>query len=1038
MSDPLIALGLASNVIQFMNYADRLLDKDGNVPESGNGVMLKFPELETITRSIVELNDGMKFTVTRFREREEVQSRHERVKQRLKHTKPDEKPLETPDKKKEREHEEVLTEVEEQLSNWCSDCNEIAQELLGALSDLKSKSKDSDQTWNTFRTGLLTVWNDDQIDRQSVQLKELRDKIGESVLKAVREHTRFLEITYQKLLDDSLTRMQKEDNRCQERVDELLQNQTGQLQDQQKLDAAKKLRYETSEKHHYQKEILEALARTEGKQDPSSFSSLLSQTAAKQRDEILERQILEHLKFHDMRSRYRDISKAHKETFEWVFLGTDHVNDDNPDSVSSTASPTDHPSHQTPEPPKRGWWTTQLFRRFSNKSERSTDWDSYRNWLQGDEPLYWIKGKPGSGKSTLMKLLHDDKRLRNCLLSWCESREIVVAGFFFWNSGEVMQMSKEGLLRALLYQAVEDRHSLIPGLFPDRWAYNTLFGPDIRQWSVSELEYAFKALVSDDSRNYFIMIDGLDEYDGDPEALADFLLECCSNSSHVKICVSSRPWREFEAAFTGRPSLSLEQLTESDIEIYVKDRFLQNESFRRLQEKEPARCEELIHETSLSSDGVFLWVQLVTASLLEGLQEEDTVKDLQNHLHEFPTELKELFEKSWSQIKEGSFEESSRLFRLIHTADTPVSLLSIHFAEDGPGKALEDDFRPLTLSELDTLAYQTRRRLNSLCANVFEAPSYKEDGAWANVQYIHRTAKDFFSKEEVQESIKNGSRESDYEIKLALCTGYLRCLKKSDPSAPSFARFQHLATQCLKLSKVVEAEDMERNLPILIQLDRAATNLVVSNSAKEEWRKRIQSYVPLVSDPHWTNACPQRTGASTFFDFAFISGFYSYVENALNEGEHGGDLELPSHQHRQSNNLVATAIQNENIDTRLVRLLLQHNAEPNLSVATSNYKTPWYLLLSNMATGIEVKTNLNDEERIRLGELAELFLEHGADPFVTVRKVPADVILSKVVGQVNVAFADRLVEQLEQSKRTNAHLKPRRSKLKKLKEFLKS
>lgn len=34
--------------------------------------------------------------------------------------------------------------------------------------------------------------------------------------------------------------------------------------------------------------------------------------------------------------------------------------------------------------------------------------------------------------------------------------------------------------------------------------------------------------------------------------------------------------------FTVRPSLSLEQLTESVIEIYIKDCFLQNESFRRL------------------------------------------------------------------------------------------------------------------------------------------------------------------------------------------------------------------------------------------------------------------------------------------------------------------------------------------------------------------------------------------------------------------------------------------------------------------------
>ncbi|EKG19373.1 hypothetical protein MPH_03236 [Macrophomina phaseolina MS6] len=1039
MADPLIALGLASNVVHFINFTTRLIDKE-NEPHGFDATsLIKLSELETVTRSLVELNDGMKFTVTRFREKDDVKSRHERVKQRLKHTKPEEKPAETPDKRREREHDDTLTEVEEQLSNWCNDCNEVAQALLGALSDLKSKAKDSAQTWSTFREALLSVWKEEHVDTHLAHLKTLRDQMGESVLNAVQEHVRFLEITYQKLLDDSLVRMQKEELRYNDRISDLARTQTGQLDDQRALDTIKQQRDEAAEKHRYQRVILENLVQLGGKHDPKSFSLLLSETAIQQRGETLERQILQHLKFHDMRSRYRDISKAHKETFEWVFLGTDHGDGGDSETISPTTSSNDHALQHKPESPRRGWWMTQLTRRFSDKSERSPDWDSYRHWLQGYEPLYWIKGKPGSGKSTLMKLLHDHERLRQELRSWCKGTHLVIAGFFFWNSGEVMQMSKEGLLRALLYQGIEDNLSLVPKLFPDRWQYNALFGLDTRPWTLPELEDAFRTLVSDDSRSYLIMIDGLDEYEGDPKALAEFILECCVNRRHVKVCVSSRPWLEFETAFDGRPSLSLEQLTESDIELYVKDRFLQSEMFLKLQEREPERCEDLIHEIARSSDGVFLWVQLVMAALLEGIQDNDTTKDLRNRLREYPSELKELFEKTWARIKEDDFQQSSRLFRLIETADAPLSLLSLQYADDGPYQALEDDFQPLTSSELGLLADTTRRRLGHLCANLFEVPSYKENGAWANVQYIHRTAKDFVNKKEIQESIQNGSPESDYDIKLALCTGYLRCLKRSDPANSSFDCFQYLATSCLKLSKIVEAEDMEKNLAILTQLDRAATKLVgTQNPDKEQWRKNIQSCVPLVSDPHWTNACPQRTGASTFFDFAFLSGFYSYVENALREGEHGGDLELPSHQHRQSNNLLATAIERESVDMRFVRLLLQHNAQPNLSVASSNYKTPWYLLLSNMSTGINVKSNLTRDERIRLGELAALFLEYNANPFVTVQKTPADEILRKVVGEVDGAFAERLVAQLEQSKKTNAHLKPKQSKLNRLKNFLKS
>ncbi|GME24901.1 hypothetical protein GTA08_BOTSDO05040 [Neofusicoccum parvum] len=1057
MADPLTALGLASNVVQFINYAGNLIDTESVIRKGADVTPVGYRELETITRSLVEFNDGIKFTVTRFRDREEVQSRHQRVKQRLKHAKSaEEKPTETPEEIKDPAHEETLTGIEEELSNLCNECNEVAQELLGALSDLKSKSKDSNKTWNTFRQALLDVWMEKHVDSVSTQLKNHGTKIGENMLASLSEYVRFNKTTYESLLEDSLARMDKENKRFRERIQEAVKNQNDQQQDQhqsqQRLDAVKKQRDEATEKHHYQKAILETLCQTEGKQDPASFSFQLSETARKQRAEIIQRQIVEKLKFHDMRSRYQDISKAHKETFEWVFLGTDPVNGVNGHAVKSggaepiktaraeryEAPPTTSPDDSTWsefQPQRRGWWNTLLRRRTTDMSNRSPDWDNYRNWLQGDENLYWIKGKPGSGKSTLMKLLHDDERLKNYLQSWRGNSDLVIAGFFFWNSGEVMQMSKDGLLRALLFQAVEDRHQLIPRLFPDRWAYNTLFGPDILPWTLSELEHAFRTLLSDDSRKYFIMIDGLDEFDGSPKDLANLLLECCASGSHVKMCVSSRPWMEFETAFDRRPSLSLEGLTESDIEKYVKDELLANELFRKLWDMDLEESEDLIHEVARRANGVFLWAQLVTRSLIEGLRGDETVKDLESRLEEYPSGLKELLAKTWSRVKEGNFEQSSRILRLIQTADHPMSLLSIHYAEEGCQKALEDDFRAVAPQELNSLADQTRRQLNSQFANLLEVPSYHDKGAWATIQPIHRTVKDFLEREETQDSIKSGSPESDYEIKLALCTGYLRCLKKLDPaSKPPFERFEHLATNCLKFSRAVEVEDMQKNLQILTQLDRASTILVgPKNPAKEQWRKKIQSCVPLVSDPHWTNACPSRTGSSTFFDFAFLSGFYSYVENALREHEHSANPEA----HRQSN-FLAVAIENDRIAIKFVRLLLEHNADPNLPGEFANFKTPWYLLLFNMSTGIDEDSNLDSDERLRLGTLAELFLDHGADPYVTVRTVPAEKILGKVVGRVDQPFADRLVAKCEESRRKNPQMKPKSSKIQRLKKFLKS
>ncbi|KKY18965.1 hypothetical protein UCDDS831_g05597 [Diplodia seriata] len=832
MADPLTALGLASNVVQFVASTNGLIGKpDGSYRTAEDDTLIRYPVLETITRSLVHLNDGIRFTVTRYREKEkeEVESRHQRVRQRLRaHSKPAEKPVETDEDRRARLHEDKLIEIEEHLSNLCSDCNNVAQELLGALSDLKSKSKDTEATWTTFRQALLTLWTEEDIDARTKVLQQCQDKLGQAVLESLQEFVRFNGITYHNFLDDLVARTEKDEKRFNERINELGGDENGQLQDPKKVDALKKQRDEVLEKHHFQKEILETFIQNGGGQEPTSFLTLLVATARKRRDENVQRQVLEKLRFHDMRSRYQEISEAHKETFEWT---------------------------------------------------------------------------------------------------WSGDSELVIMGFFFWNSGEVMQMSKEGLLRALLYQAVEKRPHLIPELLPARWAYNTLFGPDDRHWTLPELERAFKSLVSDESRKYFIMIDGLDEYKGDPKLLTEFLLECGANDQHVKICVSSQPWDVFDTAFQSKPSLSLERLTEADIELYAREQLSGNDSFHKLQIEEPTKIDRLVHAIAQKADGSFLWVQIVTASLLEGFQE-------------------------------------------------------IH-----------------------------------------------EHGAWATVQYIHKSVEEFLEKEDTRDSIQSGSAESDEDIKLALCTGYLRSLKKTAPSpAPPFERFQQLATQCLKFSGMIEKENGKKNLAILTQLDRAATCLLgQQNPEREQWRKRIQSCVPLVSNPHWTNACPQRTGSSTFFDFAFLAGFYSYVENALREGE----------QHQLSG-LLATAVKDERIDAKFVRLLLDHGARPNEHGGGAAYKTPWYLLLSSMSAGIEVQSNLSHEERVRLGGMAQLFLAHDADPFVTVRGSAAEDIVAKAVGSADQELAGNVVAALEQSKKKNEHMKRKKSIIKKLKQFLKS
>src|SRR5690242_3754436 len=125
------------------------------------------------------------------------------------------------------------------------------------------------------------------------------------------------------------------------------------------------------------------------------------------------RSILARLYYRQLPDRAEAIPLAFKETFEWIFSG---------DRSSNTqAGP-----------------------------------QSFAEWLQRDnDSIYWITGKPGSGKSTLMKYISSDRRLPSLLAKWANGQNLSQASFYFWNSGSLMQMSRLGLFRALVYTCLE-------------------------------------------------------------------------------------------------------------------------------------------------------------------------------------------------------------------------------------------------------------------------------------------------------------------------------------------------------------------------------------------------------------------------------------------------------------------------------------------------------------------------------------------------------------------------------------------------------
>ena len=95
----------------------------------------------------------------------------------------------------------------------------------------------------------------------------------------------------------------------------------------------------------------------------------------------------------------------------------------------------------------------------SQRQERQ--WDDFVRWLKSGHGVYWINGKAGSGKSTLMNHICNHSRRLELLGEWCSNRRLLTPTFFFWNAGTRLQKSIDGLLRSLIYQMLKECRELV-------------------------------------------------------------------------------------------------------------------------------------------------------------------------------------------------------------------------------------------------------------------------------------------------------------------------------------------------------------------------------------------------------------------------------------------------------------------------------------------------------------------------------------------------------------------------------------------------
>lgn len=357
------------------------------------------------------------------------------------------------------------------------------------------------------------------------------------------------------------------------------------------------------------------------------------------------------------------------------------------------------------------------------KNPEYLDWLDV-NKLHQHHGFLWIKGKPGTGKSTLVKFAFANARRTK--------KDRLVISFFFNARGEDLEKSTTGTYRSLLLQLLE-RLPALQHVFESLGLLTSIINSN-HQWSIEALKTVLEqAILSLGENSVLCFIDALDECEerqvrdlvsffehiGELVVASDVKFQVCFSSRHYPFIIVSQG---LSLILEGQEGHNQDVTNYLDHELKIGHSKTAN---------------EIRSEVQAKSSGIFMWAVLVV-EILNKEYDSGRIHTLRQRLREIPSDLHELFRDILTRDTYNR-KELILCIQWILFARQLLNPQQLYFAiisGTEPGTLLPWDAEEITADTMKKFILSSSKGLAEITMSKV-----------SKVQFIHESVKDFLLKE---------------------------------------------------------------------------------------------------------------------------------------------------------------------------------------------------------------------------------------------------------------------------------------------------